>query len=243
MSRKTADKREALKSDFDTDGLPDEYAPSQIPYVAGGAMEEILNSISHAVGAGMAIAGLVMLILLTYYRPNADPWKYVAFSIYGVSQIILYLSSAVLHGFAPYPRIRAFLARIDHSAIYLLIAGTYTPLALVILRGPQGWTIFAIVWALAIFGMVMKLWILKKPTIVMDMLYLPMGWMILLVGRAFITTAPPGFIVWAIIGGVSYSAGFIFYAWQSLKYAHFVWHLFVLAGSISFYLGYAMFVA
>ncbi len=238
MSKATRDK--AVDSDFETEGLPQEYAPSEIRYSAGGAVEEILNSISHSIGAGMAIAGLVVLILLT--AENPDPWKYLGFSVYGATQILLYLSSALLHGFAPYPRVRTYLARLDHAAIYLLIAGTYTPLSLIILRGTQGWLMFAIVWALALFGIIMKVWILKKPTVYIDALYLPMGWLILLFGRAFLQAAPAGFILWAVIGGVSYSLGFIFYAWQRLKFSHLIWHMFVLAGSISFYLGYSIFV-
>jgi hemolysin III len=228
-------------TDFESEGLPEEYAPSEIRYSAGGAVEEILNSISHAMGAGMAIAGLVVLILIT--AENPDPWKYTAFSIYGATQILLYLSSAFLHGFAPYPRFRATLARLDHAAIYLLIAGTYTPLALVMLRDRGGWLMFGIIWALAIFGIIMKLWVLKKPTVLIDFLYVPMGWLILAFGRQFLDAAPTGFVIWALIGGVSYTLGFPFYAWQKLKFAHLIWHGFVLAGSISFFLGYSIFIA
>ncbi len=217
-----------------------ELPPSKIAYASGGAVEEILNSLTHAIGAGMSIAGLVVLLVLTSYNP--DPWKYVSFSVYGATQIMLYLSSALLHGFAAYPRIRDRLERFDHGSIYLLIAGTYTPLTLVILRGPWGWSLFAVVWALAIIGFVSKVFIMKKLHIAIDTLYLPMGWLILIVVRPFLQLAPAGFILWAVIGGLSYSVGFIFYAWHRLKYSHVIWHFWVLAGSIAFYLGYALFV-
>ncbi|KGE73326.1 hypothetical protein DC28_04130 [Spirochaeta lutea] len=204
-------------------------------------MEEIFNSLTHAIGAGLSIAGLVVLLIVT--GENPDPWKYVSFSIYGTTQIILYLSSALLHGFADFPRIRQRLERLDHGAIYLLIAGTYTPLSLVILRGAAGWWLFGVVWAIAIIGLCMKLFVMKKLPLIVDALYLPMGWLIVFVLGPFLRQSPPGFILWAVIGGLSYSLGFIFYAWRSLRFAHVIWHLFVLAGSVSFYLGYAMYVA
>ncbi|AHC15355.1 PAQR family membrane homeostasis protein TrhA [Salinispira pacifica] len=219
----------------------EKLCPDEIKHDGNSAIEEILNSLLHAIGAGMSIAGLVVLLLLSANNPS--PWKYTAFSVYGSSQIILYLSSALLHASAPFPLLQRHFSRLDHASIYLLIAGTYTPITLVILRTPLGWTLFGIVWGLSIFGFIMKMWVVKKPNIVIDSLYIPLGWMILMAIGPLARTAPPGFLLWAIIGGVTYSLGFIFYAWKKLPYSHVIWHLFVLAGSIAFYLGFAIYIA
>ncbi len=220
--------------------FPAELSPGEIRYESGGAVEEILSSISHAMGAGLAVAAMIILLILTGAEPS--PWKYVSFTVYGVSQIILYLSSAFLHGFAPFPRIRSRLGRIDHASIYLLIAGTYTPVALTVLRGPWGWTIFGIIWTLALTGMVSKLWIMKKLPIAFDFLYLPMGWLIVIALKPLSGLVSGGFFLWALIGGLSYSIGFIFYAWKKLPFAHLIWHFFVLAGSIAFFIAFALYL-
>ncbi|TFH05439.1 MAG: hemolysin III family protein [Spirochaetales bacterium] len=224
-----------------TQPSPDrELSPGEIQYTSGGAIEEILNGVTHAIGAGMAIAGLAVLLVLTGNNP--DPWKYVSFSVYGVSQILLYLSSALLHSFASFPRIRERLSRIDHASIYLLIAGTYTPPALTILRGPWGWTVLGVVWGLAIVGIVMKLFVMKKLPLIVDLLYIPLGWMVLIVIRPLSRVAPPGFLTLMLSAGFAYSFGFVFYAWRKLRYSHVVWHLFVLAGSTLFFLAFAIYL-
>jgi len=225
-----------ITQDFDQ-----ELSPREIHYPTGKAVEEILNSMTHAIGAGLSIAGLVVLLILTGRDPS--PWKYVSFSIYGATQIMLYLASALLHGFAPYPKARKHFERLDHGSIYLLIAGTYTPLTLVILRGPWGWAMFGTVWALALVGLAMKMFVMKKLPLIVDALYLPMGWLIIIAIRPFFELSPPGFILWAVIGGLAYSIGFIFYAMKNLPFAHLIWHFWVLAGSISFFMGYALYVA
>lgn len=218
----------------------EELKPSEIHYESGGAVEEILSSITHAMGAGMSIVGLIILLLLTGRDPS--PWKYVSFSIYGATQILLFLASASLHGFAPYPALRRRLSKFDHGAIYLLIAGTYTPVALTVLRGPWGWSIFGIIWALAAIGVISKVFLLKKLPLAIDALYLPMGWLILVAFRPLSRLVPPGFLLWAVIGGLSYSVGFTFYAWKKLPFSHVVWHLFVLAGSISFFMAFYLYL-
>lgn len=214
-----------------------ELLPSQIRYESGGAIEEILNSITHSIGAGMAIAGLVVLMVLTSGDPS--PWKYAAFGVYGGSQILLYLSSAVMHGFAALPRARRVLDKIDHASIYLLIAGTYTPVCLIAMRANRGWMVFGIIWSLAIVGVALKTLMRKKNRLV-DLLYVPMGWLIVIAFRPMVEATSTPFLVWAIIGGICYTVGFVFYAWRRLPFSHVVWHLFVIGGSLSFFLAYAL---
>ena len=138
--------------------LPKEIRPSEVRYRSGGAVEEILNSITHAIGAGLSIAGLIALLVLTGNDPS--PWKYVSFSIYGASQILLFLSSAFMHSFAAMPRIRWVLAIFDRVFIYVLIAGTYTPVCLIALRDGVGWPIFGVIWGLAAIGIIVTLVVL-----------------------------------------------------------------------------------
>ena len=221
-----------------TDDLPREVPPSQIRYASGGAIEEIFNSITHAVGAGLAIAGLVAIMILVGEDPS--PWKYVAYSIYGASMILLFLGSAIMHSFAAMPRVRRILLILDQAFIFVLIAGTYTPICLIAIRDSWGWVMFGIVWALAIVGIVLKATVFQKESLKTDIIYVPMGWMIVLIFRPVIQATSTGFIVWALIGGACYTIGVVFYAWRRLPFAHVVWHLFVIAGCVSFYLGYAL---
>ena len=196
---------------------------------------------THAIGAGLSIAGLAVLLVVTGNDP--DPWKYVSFSIYGASQILLYLSSAFLHGFPADPRTRAVLSRIDHSLIFVLIAGTYTPACLIALRETVGWTILAIIWGLAVAGIILKTVVLEKPSGLVDVLYIPMGWLAFLFFRQLVAATSPGFVTWIIAGGLCYTLGCIFYAWRKLPFSHLVWHFFVLGGGTCFFLGYLLHVA
>jgi len=218
--------------------LPDELSPSQVRYASGGAVEEIFNSLTHAIGAGLAIAGLITLLILTGDDPN--PWKYVGFSIFGASQILLFLSSAFTHGFAGMPRIRRKFAILDHAFIYVLIAGTYTPLCLIAMRDNWGWVILGIIWGLAIVGIVLKTAFYDKARLATDLLYVPMGWLIVFFVRPLLQTTSVQLVVWALIGGVCYTVGVIFYAWWKFRFSHVVWHLFVLAASVSFFVGYVL---
>lgn len=217
-----------------------ELPPSQIKYNSGGAVEEIFNTLTHAIGAGLAIAALIALMMLSYQ--SGDPWEYVGFAIYGTTQIVLYLSSALLHGFAPFPRIRNRLKPLDHASIFLLIAGTYTPVTLTVLRGPWGWTIFGLIWGLAILGIVLKTWILKAYALRVDLLYIPMGWLILIAAGPLVRSVPLGLLLWALAGGISYSVGVAFYAAHKLPYGHVIWHFFVLGGSACFFVAYSVYL-
>ncbi|MEE8441495.1 MAG: hemolysin III family protein [Spirochaetia bacterium] len=218
--------------------LPEEIPASQIRYESGGAIEEIFNSLTHAIGAGLAIAGLVALLILTGKDPS--PWKYVGFSIFGASQILLFLSSAVMHGFAAMPRIRRSLAVFDHALIYVLIAGTYTPLCLIAMRGNWGWVILGIIWSLAIIGIVLRTIFFDRTRLLADLLYVPMGWLIVLFFRPLLQTTSVQLVVWAMIAGVFYTVGVVFYAWCKFSFSHVVWHLFVIVAGVSFFVGYAL---
>ena len=218
--------------------LLEEISPSQVRYDSGGAVEEIFNSLTHAIGAGLAIAGLVTILILTGNDPS--PWKYVGFSIFGTSQILLFLSSAVMHGFATLPRIRRSLAVFDHALIYVLIAGTYTPLCLIAMRGNWGWVILGIIWGLAIIGIVLKTIFFDRTRLIANLLYVPMGWLIVLFFRPLLQTTSVQLIVWAMIGGVCYTGGVIFYAWLKFRFSHVIWHLLVLVASVSFFVGYVL---
>jgi hemolysin III len=218
-----------------------ELKPSEIQYESGGAVEEIFNSITHAIGAGLAIAGLIALIMLSNMAPS--PWKYVSFTVYGASQILLYLSSSLMHSFAALPRVRYYLRIIDQSFVYLLIAGTYTPITLITLRGPWGWTVFGLIWGFAFIGIVLKGTVYRTPHIITDLLYVPMGWTIIVAARPLAQAADPGLIRWVIAGGACYTLGVAFYFLRRLPFSHTVWHLFVLGGSICFFIGFSLYLA
>lgn len=221
--------------------LAHELRPSEIRYESGGPIEEIFNSLTHAIGAGLSIAGLTALIMLTNEDPT--PWKYISFTVYGVSQLLLYLSSSIMHSFAALPRIRYYLRIIDQSFVYLLIAGTYTPVTLIILRGPWGWTVFGIVWGFALLGILLKALVFREHHIITDLMYIPMGWVIVIALGPLTRMSPPGFLFWGLSGGLCYTLGVVFYAWKRLPFSHTIWHLFVMGGSISFFMGFSLYLA
>ena len=191
--------------------------------------EEITNVILHGVGLGLAIAALVVLVVLA--SMFGTRWHVVSFSIYGATLVLLYLSSTLYHSF-PHGKVKNIFKIFDHSAIYLLIAGTYTPISLITLHGTLGWTIFAVVWAIAISGIVFKVFFVKKFKILSTLLYIAMGWLIVIAIKPLFLALNDMSVIFLVIGGILYTAGTIFYAWRSLKYHHAIWHLFVLAGSI-----------
>jgi hemolysin III len=141
------------------------------------------------------------------------------------------------------PRVRYYLRIIDTAFIYVLIAGTYTPLALVAMRDSVGWVVFGIIWGLAVIGIVLKSTVVKERNILTDLLYVPMGWLILPFFRPVLASTNPGFVVWALIGGVCYTVGVGFYAWKRLPFSHTIWHLFVIAGSVAFFMAYSVHLA
>ena len=191
--------------------------------------EEIFNSVTHGIGTLLSIAALVLLVVFASIKGNA--WHIVSFSIYGATLVLLYLASTLYHSFKK-EKIKNLFARFDHAAIFLLIAGTYTPFVLTTIRGALGWTIFGIIWGLAITGVVIRSIYLTRFHKIMVGIYLAMGWMFLIVIVPMVRNLPVSSIIFLFLGGAFYSIGVIFYSWKSLKYGHGIWHLFVLAGSI-----------
>jgi len=201
-------------------------------------VEEKLNSITHGIGAGLSIAGMIFLMTLTGLR-SGGALRYVAFSIYGAFQIVLYLSSAFTHQFTDHPKIHGPLRVLDQAAVYLLIAGTYTPVALVAMHGAWGWSLFGTIWGLALVGILLKTVVLPGKHIASDLLYIPMGWLIIVAFRPLRMMAPEGFVMWTMLGGGLYTGGIVFYLMKKMPFSHVIWHLFVLGGSVCFYLGFA----
>jgi len=191
--------------------------------------EELANSITHGIGVVMGFAVLVLLVVFSAVRKGT--WEVVSCSVYGTTFIILYLASTLYHGIQ-HPRTKQVLKTIDHSAIYLLIAGTYTPYALAPLRGVLGWTIFGAIWGCALVGILFKAFFIGRFKAVSLISYLFMGWFCLVaVKPLFLQLTVPGF-VFLVVGGLCYSVGAIFFGWKTLPWSHAIWHLFVLAGSL-----------
>lgn len=194
--------------------------------------ETIANSITHGVGVGLSIAGTALILTIATLRGGAR--EIVSASIYGATLVLLYLASTLYHAL-PGPRVRHVFRILDHSSIYLLIAGTYTPFTLVSLRGGFGWSLFGIIWFLAIGGVVFKsLWV-ERFTGLSTAIYVLMGWLALVgIRPLYHSVSGPGFL-WLIVGGVCYTGGVAFFCANRMRYAHAVWHLFVLAGSACHY--------
>ncbi len=201
--------------------------------------EEISHSITHGIGALLSIAALIILVV--FASQQKDTLKIVSFSVYGASLFLLYLSSTLYHSLS-FTKAKNVFARLDHSMIYLLIAGTYTPILLVGLRDTLGWILFGIIWSLAALGIVFKNLFFGKNNFFSTMLYVLMGWLIVIAIKPVITTLPRGIFIWILGGGVSYTLGVIFYLWNKQKYAHFIWHLFVLAGSVLHFFGILLYL-
>lgn len=199
---------------------------------------EKFNTVSHSFGATAAAAGLVMLIA----QAEGDPWKIVSFSIYGASLCFMFTASALYHGLEG--EVRHIFRKLDHCAIYLLIAGTYTPFTLVTLRGAWGWSLFSIIWGLAVLGIVLDLLPRERRGILPVGIYLLMGWFVLIALDPLLQALPYTGFLWLVTGGLFYTVGVIFYLLgKRLHYAHNIWHLFVLAGSVSHYLAVLFYVA
>jgi len=201
---------------------------------------ERFNSISHLAGAAIAAVGLIVLIFIAIEK--GDPWKIASLGIYGGSLLLLYIFSTLYHSFRG--RIKSVFQKLDHLAIYLLIAGTYTPITLITLRGPWGWSLFGIVWGLALVGMIIDLLPEKGRRIIPVIIYLIMGWVGIFALKPLWTALPPAGLLWLLAGGLFYTGGVVFFAVDKrMPYAHGIWHLFVLAGSICHYLTILGYVA
>ena len=191
--------------------------------------EEMANGITHGIGVVLAIAALG--ILTAFASIYGSAWHVVSVSIYAATLVILYTASTLYHSIQK-PRAKRLLQVVDHSAIYLLIAGTYTPFTLVSLRGPWGRWLVGVIWGLAAFGEVFQLSFKRRWSAVSLVLYIGMGWVVVVAVKPLIVSVATGGVVLLVLGGLAYTAGVLFYGWKKLKYHHAIWHLFVLAGSI-----------
>jgi hemolysin III len=197
--------------------------------------EEIFHGITHGIGAVLSIAGLVILVVLAVQM--GDVWRIVSFSIYGGSLTLLYLASTLYHSFQD-ERLKRFFRHFDHLSIFLLIAGTYTPVTLISLRGAWGWTLFALIWGFAVSGIVYELLFLGRYKWITMSIYLGMGWLAVVAIKPMLTMVPRGLLWWLLAGGLCYTGGVFFYAREKMRYHHVLWHLFVLFGSACHFLGF-----
>lgn len=195
--------------------------------------EEVAHTLTHGIGAIASIVGLVLMLI--WAVSYGDVWHVVSASIYGASLIMLYTASTLYHAL-PWPRVKAFFQQADHAAIYVLIAGTYTPFLLINLRGAWGWSLLVLVWSIAALGVAIELLLKERKRWLSLTLYLGLGWMALIALNPMIENVASGGLWLLLAGGLAYSLGVIFYVWKSLKYHHAVWHLFVLAGSVLHFL-------
>ncbi|MEH7224391.1 hemolysin III family protein [Bacillus sp. JJ1566] len=194
--------------------------------------EEIANAITHGLGVLLSIPALVMLIVFAV--KYGDVWHVVSFSIFGATMFLLYLFSTLLHSITHLKAKKVF-AILDHSAIYLLIAGTYTPFVLVSIGGWLGWTIFGIVWGLAVIGIVFKVFFVEKFMILSTVCYVLMGWLIVVGIKPLYESIGFNGVMLLLTGGILYTVGAVFYVWRKLPFNHAIWHLFVLAGSAAMF--------
>ncbi len=193
---------------------------------------ELANSATHGLGLALSVSGCAVLVTLAALRGNA--WHIVACSIYGGTLVLLYGASTFYHSVRS-RRLKRILRIVDHSSIYLLIAGTYTPFTLVLLRGGWGWTLFGLVWGLSLAGILLKVWFVDRLPVVSTLVYVAMGWLVIIAIKPVVAVVPLAAILWLLAGGLFYTAGVGFFAWEKLPYHHAIWHLFVLGGSVCHY--------
>ena len=191
-------------------------------------IEEWLNSATHGVGALLSVIGTAALVIAA--SQLGDAWKIVSFSIFGATLILLYLASAFYHG-SRSPKLRAAFKTLDHCAIFLLIAGTYTPFLLVNMRGTVGWTFFSIIWSLAVTGVVLKVIFKHRFRLVRVGIYLGMGWLIVFASADLVNSLSETGLQLIVAGGLAYTVGVVFYLLDRIPYMHAIWHLFVIGGS------------
>jgi len=201
--------------------------------------EELANGITHGIGLVLSIVGLAVLVFLSVMRGNA--WHIVGCTTFGVSLVLLYTASTMYHSFRT-PRWKRILKTLDHTAIYLLIAGTYTPFTLVNLRGFWGWTLFTLVWSLSVFGILWKIFNVDRYQIISTLIYVAMGWLVVIAIKPLFLGIPLSGIAWLVAGGLFYTVGVIFFAANRIPYNHAIWHVFVLAGSICHYIAVMLYV-
>ncbi len=194
--------------------------------------EEIANGVTHGFGALLSLAGAIVLILFAVFYGNA--WHIISFSVFSATLLLLYLASTLYHSVSNL-KIKRALQIMDHAAIYLLIAGSYTPFILVNLRNAFGLSFLSVIWGCALLGVILKLVCIEKFKALSMGLYVGMGWLCVVVFKALLPQLSRASIILLVLGGLSYTFGLIFYGWEKLRYSHAVWHVFVLMGSIFHY--------
>lgn len=197
--------------------------------MSGSSQDELANALTHAIGVGLALSGMAVLVTLASLHHSAR--QIVSYSIYGVTLVLLYAISTAYHG-VRVPRAKRVLRILDHAAIYLLIAGTYTPFSLISLRGAWGWSLLGIIWALAATGVIFKVFFIGRFPRASVVVYLGMGWLALVAVRQLFAHLPPVGLILLFAGGLCYTIGVLFFAFDYKRFHHAVWHLFVLAGSV-----------
>ncbi len=202
-------------------------------------VNEHANALTHGIGLVLVLVAVPILIVLAV--TSANVWRVVGVSIYGTTLVSLYTASTMYHA-VRHPPAKRVLRILDHAAIYLLIAGTYTPFTLVNLRGAWGWTLFGLVWALALFGIIWKVVRVERHEVVSTMLYVAMGWLVVIAVRPLSRAIPIGGLAWLLAGGLAYTLGVAFFGASRLRFNHAVWHLFVLAGSTCHYVAVMRYV-
>ena len=190
--------------------------------------EDFANSITHGAGIILSIIGMCVLIAFASIYGNA--WHVVSCTIYGSTLVFLYTASTLYHSIQ-FDKAKRVFRTLDHATIFLLIAGTYTPFTLVNLRGPWGWSLFGVIWGLAVIGILFQTTMLRKGAIFSVAFYVAMGWVVLVAIKPMLSLVDTGGLVLLLLGGVAYTIGVVFYAWRQMPYNHAVWHVFVLAGS------------
>ena len=205
----------------------------------GFLSNELANSVTHGIGFALSIAGLVVVVAFAAVHGGAR--HVVACSIYGATLVILYLASTLYHSIWA-PKVKRIFKMIDHMAIYLLIAGTYTPFTLISLQGMWRWSVFGVIWGLALLGIIYKIFFLGRWRGVSVTIYLAMGWLCVIAFKPLVRSLSPGGVSWLAAGGLAYSIGVIFYVWKALPYHHAIWHLFVMAGSICHFFSVMLYV-
>jgi hemolysin III len=198
--------------------------------------EEVANTITHGLGAVASLVGGVALVAMAV--ASGDPWRIIGASVFSIALVLLYTASAVYHG-APGGPAKSRLEILDHCAIFVLIAGTYTPFTLVTLQGVWGWSLFGVVWGLAVAGVILKLIFATRFPLLSTLLYIAMGWLVVVAAGPMAQALSLGPLLLLIAGGVTYTAGTLFYHNRRIPYAHAIWHLFVLGGSVMHYLAVA----
>lgn len=201
--------------------------------------EEIFSAVSHGIGAGLSVAALVTMIVRA--ARSGDGYAIIAAAIFGAALVILYTMSTLYHALTPVGAKKIFRI-FDHATIFLLIAGTYTPYLLVTMRGTVGWILFCILWALTAIGIVFDAIMLERFHKIEMVLYVAMGWCIVVASKTLVASLAPGGLILLLAGGVLYTLGIIFYSRKKIRYMHSIWHLFVLAGSILHYFSVYLYV-